>query len=94
VQQAKLIMQPKPVYPPLAKQARISGVVHLSAIIGKEGNVVNLAVISGHPLLIPSALESVRQWVYQKTLLNGEPVEVVTQIDVNYTLADDPPIQQ
>ena len=94
VQQAKLIMQPKPVYPPLAKQARISGVVHLSAIIGKEGNVVNLAVISGHPLLIPSALESVRQWVYQKTLLNGEPLEVSTQIDVNYTLSDDPPIQQ
>jgi protein TonB len=94
VQQAKLISQPKPVYPPLAKQARISGVVHLQAIIGKEGNVINLAVISGHPLLIPSAMEAVRQWVYQTTLLNGEPVEVITQIDVNYTLSDDPPIQQ
>jgi TonB family protein len=94
VQQAKLVAQPKPVYPPLAKQARISGVVHLSALIGKDGNVVNLAVISGHPLLIPSALEAVQQWVYQKTLLNGEPVEVMTQIDVNYTLSDGPPIQQ
>ena len=94
VQQAKLVSQPKPVYPPLAKQARISGVVHLQAIIGKEGNVINLAVISGHPLLIPSALEAVKQWVYQKTLLNGEPVEVSTQIDVNYTLSDEPPIQQ
>jgi TonB family protein len=94
VQQAKLVSQPKPVYPPLAKQARISGVVHLSALIGKEGNIVNLAVISGHPLLIPSALEAVRLWVYQKTLLNGEPVEVMTQIDVNYTLSDEPPIQQ
>ena len=94
VQQAKLVAQPKPVYPPLAKQARISGVVHLSALIGKEGNIVNLAVISGHPLLIPSALEAVQQWVYQKTLLNGEPVEVMTQIDVNYTLSDGPPIQQ
>ena len=94
VQQAKLVTQPKPVYPPLAKQARISGVVHLSALIGKEGNVVNLAVISGHPLLIPSALEAVQQWVYQKTLLNGEPVEISTQIDVNYTLSDGPPIQQ
>jgi TonB family protein len=93
VQQAKLIMQPRPVYPPLAKQARISGVVHLNAIIGKEGNVVNLSVISGHPLLIPSALEAVQQWVYQKTLLNGEPVEVSTQIDVNYTLSDSP-VQQ
>jgi protein TonB len=68
--------------------------VHLSAIIGKEGNVTNLAVISGHPLLIPSAMEAVRQWVYQTTLLNGEPVEVITQIDVNYTLSDDPPVQQ
>jgi TonB family protein len=94
VQQAKLVSQPRPVYPPLAKQARISGVVHLSALIGKEGNVINLAVISGHPLLIPSALEAVQKWVYQKTLLNGEPVEVMTQIDVNYTLSDDPPVQQ
>jgi TonB family protein len=90
IQQAKLIRQPRPVYPPLAKQARISGVVHLAAVIGKEGNVVNLAVISGHPLLVPSALEAVQQWVYQKTLLNGEPVEVSTQIDVNYTLSDEP----
>jgi TonB family protein len=94
IQQAKLISQPKPVYPPLAKQARISGVVHLSALINKDGNVANLAVISGHPLLIPSALEAVQKWVYQKTLLNGEPVEVMTQIDVNYTLSDEPPVQQ
>jgi TonB family protein len=94
VQQAKLISQPKPVYPPLAKQAHISGVVHLRAIIGKEGNAIDLAVISGHPLLIPSAMEAVRQWVYRTTLLNGEPVEVITQIDVNYTLSDDPPVQQ
>jgi TonB family protein len=92
-QQAKLVMQPRPVYPPLAKQARISGVVHLAAIIGKEGNVIDLRVISGHPLLIPSAIEAVRNWVYQPTLLNGEPVEVSTQIDVNYTLSDDP-VQQ
>jgi TonB family protein len=94
VQQAKLISQTKPIYPPLAKQARISGVVHLAAIIGKEGNVIDLTVISGHPLLIPSAIEAVRTWVYQTTLLNGEPVEVATQIDVNYTLSDEPPIQQ
>ena len=60
VQQAKLVSQTRPVYPPLAKQARISGVVHLSALIGKEGNVINLAVISGHPLLIPSALDAVK----------------------------------
>jgi TonB family protein len=94
VQQAKLVSQTRPIYPPLAKQARISGVVHLSALIGKDGTVINLAVISGHPLLIPSALDAVKSWVYQKTLLNGEPVEVITQIDVNFTLSDDPPVQQ
>jgi periplasmic protein TonB len=87
VQQAKLIRQPRPIYPPLAKQARISGVVRLNAIIGKDGTIQNLTVASGHPLLIPAALEAVKQWVYQPTLLNGEPVEVVTQIDVNFTLS-------
>jgi len=87
VQQAKLVRQPKPNYPPLAKQARISGIVHLAAIISKDGTIQDLKVISGHPLLIPAALEAVKQWVYQPTLLNGEPVEVSTQIDVNFTLS-------
>jgi protein TonB len=87
VQQAKLVRQPRPVYPPLAKQARIQGVVRLSAIISRDGTIQHLEVVSGHPLLIPSALEAVKQWVYQPTLLNGEPVEVVTQIDVNFTLS-------
>jgi periplasmic protein TonB len=87
VQQAKLVRQPKPVYPPLAKQARIQGVVHLQAIISKDGTIQKLEVIGGHPLLIPAALEAVKQWVYQPTLLNGEPVEVITQIDVNFTLS-------
>jgi protein TonB len=87
VQQAKLIKQPKPIYPPLAKQARISGIVHLAAVIAKDGTIQDLKAVGGHPLLIPAALEAVRQWVYQPTLLNGEPVEVVTQIDVNFTLS-------
>jgi protein TonB len=87
VQQAKLVKQPKPIYPPLAKQARISGVVHLAAVISKDGTIQDLKAVGGHPLLIPAALEAVRQWVYQPTLLNGEPVEVVTQIDVNFTLS-------
>ena len=87
VQQAKLVSQPKPEYPALAKQARISGVVHLQAVIGVNGSVKNLQVISGHPLLIPPALEAVQQWTYQQTLLNGDPVEVLTQIDVNFTLS-------
>jgi TonB family protein len=90
VQAAKLIRQPKPIYPPLAKQARISGHVMLNAIIGKDGAIQNLTVASGHPLLVPAALEAVKQWAYQPTLLNGEPAEVVTQIDVNFTLSDGP----
>jgi len=88
VQQSKLISQPKPAYPPLAKQAKISGTVQLQAIISKDGTIQNLTVISGHPLLIPAALEAVKQWVYHQTLLNGEPVEVITQIDVNFTLSE------
>ena len=87
VQQAKLIRQPRPVYPPLAKQARISGHVILNAVIGKDGTIKDLTFASGHPLLVPAAMEAVKQWVYQPTLLNGEPVEVVTQIDVNFTLS-------
>lgn len=86
VQKAMQLFTPSPVYPPLAKQARIQGVVKLNAIISKEGNIEQLTVVSGHPLLIPSALEAVKKWRYKPTLLNGEPVEVITQIDVNFTL--------
>jgi len=87
VQQANLIRQPKPVYPPLAKQARIQGVVRFNAIIGKDGTIQNLTLMSGHPLLVPAAQEAVKQWLYKPTLLNGEPVEVATVIDVNFTLS-------
>jgi protein TonB len=87
VQAAKLVRQPKPSYPPLAKQARIQGTVRFNAVIGKDGSIQNLQLVSGHPLLVPSAQEAVRQWQYQPTLLNGEPVEVVTTIDVNFTLS-------
>jgi len=87
VQQAKLVNQVMPLYPPLAKSARIQGTVRLEAIIAKDGSIQNLRVISGHPLLIQTAMDAVRQWRYQPTLLNGEPVEVVTTIDVVFTLA-------
>ena len=87
MQAGKLIQQPRPVYPPDAKAARIQGVVKLEAIIAKDGTVKHLEVVSGHPLLVVSALEAVKNWVYQTTLLNGEPVEVQTMIDVNYTLS-------
>jgi protein TonB len=73
-------------YPPLARQTRISGTVRLHAIIGKNGAVQQLEVISGHPLLVQAALDAVRQWRYRPTLLNGEPVEVDTTIDVIFSL--------
>jgi protein TonB len=74
-------------YPQEAKDARVQGVVSLVAIIGKDGRVQNLTVITGHPLLVPAALQAVSQWVYEPTYLNGEPTAVETQIDVNFTLA-------
>lgn len=86
VQAANLIHQIKPTYPSLAKQARIQGTVELSAVIGKDGRVQDLHVVRGHPLLVQSALEAVKNWVYRPTMLNGEPVEVATTIDVNFTL--------
>jgi len=87
VEAAKLIFKPTPEYPPLAKMARIQGTVRLEAVIAKDGTIQDLKVLSGHPLLVKSALDAVKQWRYQPTLLNGEPVEVVTEIDVNFTLA-------
>ena len=87
VQQARLIHAPRPVYPALAKQARIQGTVRLQAIIAKDGSIQELQVLQGHPLLVQSALDAVRQWRYQPTLLNNEPVEVVTTIDVVFTLS-------
>ena len=86
VQESKLVNRTPPVYPPTALQIRLSGVVHLAAIIGKDGRVLDLKAIGGHPLLVPAALEAVKQWVYQPTLLNGNPVEVATQVDVLFTL--------
>jgi protein TonB len=86
VQAANLIKKVAPVYPPLAKQARIQGHVLLSAVISNEGTIQDLKVNSGHPLLVQSAMDAVRQWQYKPTMLNGEPVEVSTEIDVNFTL--------
>jgi TonB family protein len=91
VQQNKLVTKVVPVYPPLAKQARIQGVVRLQATIAKDGHITYLEPLSGHPLLIEAAVNAVKQWVYETTLLNGNPVEVLTQIDVNFTLSDNPP---
>jgi periplasmic protein TonB len=86
VQAARIVNRVQPVYPPLARQTRISGTVRLHAIISKDGTIQQLEVISGHPLLQQAALDAVRQWRYQPTLLNGEPVEVDTTIDVIFSL--------
>jgi protein TonB len=83
---AKIINRTAPNYPPLARQTRISGTVRLHAIIAKDGTVQQLEVLSGHPLLVQAALDAVRQWRYQPTLLNGEPVEVDTTVDVIFSL--------
>jgi len=87
VQAANLIRKVTPSYPPLAKQARVQGTVKFTAVIGKDGTIQNLQLMGGHPLLVPAATEAVKQWLYKPTLLNGEPVEVITQIDVNFTLS-------
>lgn len=87
VQQAKLLVKVQPVYPPEAKVQGIEGTVRLEATLDKRGKVANLQVLSGDPILAAAALDAVRQWQYQTTLLNGDPVEVVTDIDVNFTLA-------
>jgi len=87
VEAGKLISStPDPVYPAEAKQNHIEGVVKLEATLGKDGSVQNLKVISGHPLLAKAALDSVAHWRYKPTLLNGEPVQVVTEVDVNFAL--------
>jgi protein TonB len=83
---ASIITQTRPVYPALARQARIQGNVVLHAIIDKEGKVAQLEVISGHPLLVQSALDAVKQWRYKPTQLNGDPVEVDTTITVTFTM--------
>jgi len=87
VTQGMVIHRVQPTYPPLARTARVQGAVQLAAVIGKDGAVQNLHVLSGHPLLTQAALDAVKQWRYKPYILNGEPVEVDTQITVNFTLS-------
>lgn len=86
VAQGLLIHQVKPQYPQLALQARIQGTVVLQAVIGKDGTVQDLRVVSGHPMLTAAAIDAVKQWRYRPYYLNNEPVSVDTQINVNFTL--------
>lgn len=87
VRQPQLLREVKPVYPALARQARIQGTVRIEAIISREGLIRDARVVSGHPLLIAAALDAVRQWQYRPTSLNGDPVEVALALEVNFTLS-------
>jgi protein TonB len=75
-----------PTYPPLAREAHISGTVVVEAVIDERGNVVQARVVSGHPLLIDAALKAVVQWKYEPTSLNGQPVSVELQVQVQFSL--------
>jgi protein TonB len=84
--EGSLIRRVQPVYPPLARSARVQGSVVLAAVISKNGTIDNLTLISGHPMLVPAALQAVSQWRYRPYILNGEAIEVDTQITVNFIL--------
>jgi periplasmic protein TonB len=86
VTRGMLIRKTEPVYPPIARTARIQGQVLLTAIISKTGNIENLTLVSGHPMLVPAAIAAVQQWQYRPFLLNGEPVEVETIVTVTFQL--------
>jgi TonB family protein len=83
VQAAMLVKSVEPVYP---RDVWVEGTVRFTAIIGMDGHIQNLQLISGPPQLAPAAVNAVTQWVYRPTMLNGKPVEVVTTIDVPFTL--------
>jgi TonB family protein len=87
VMQGMVISKVQPAYPPDARAARIQGSVVIAAVIGKDGNIQSERLISGHPLLAPAAMDAVKQWRYRPYLLNGNPMEVDTQMTVNFTLA-------
>jgi periplasmic protein TonB len=84
--EGNLIHRVQPQYPPLAVQTRTQGVVVLRAVISRDGNIENLRLLSGPPMLVKAAIDAVRQWHYQPYYLNHEAVEVETQITVNFTL--------
>ncbi len=87
VTEGLLMHKVTPQYPQIAKNAHIQGTVVLHAIIGKDGTVQHLQVVSGHPMLTPAAMEAVKQWKYKPYLLNGQPTEIDTNITVNFKLA-------
>jgi protein TonB len=87
VTKGSLIQKIEPKYPPLAQGARIAGQVLLRAIIGKDGDIKELELLSGHPMLAPAAIAAVKQWRYRPFLLNGEPIEVETTVTITFQIA-------
>jgi len=87
VQDHMLIERPIPAYPPEAKAAKVEGKVRMKVLILKDGTVGEVTLMEGHPLLAPTAIGTVKQYRYRPTVLNGAPVEVITQVDMNFTLA-------
>jgi len=85
--EGNLIRRVQPEYPVLARSARIQGTVVMSAIISKEGRIENLRVLAGHPMLVRAAIGAVSQWRYRPYILNNDPVEVETEITVNFSLS-------
>ena len=81
------MLRVQPLYPPLSRQARIQGQVVIRAVISRNGMIENLQVLSGHPMLVQAAIDAVKQWRYRPYFLNGEPVEVETQVTVNFLLS-------
>jgi TonB family protein len=90
VMQGLVVTKIAPIYPPLARQARIQGTVILKVRINAAGDIGDMQLVSGHPLLAPAAIEAVKQWKYRPYLLNGDPVEVETQVTVNFSLSGKP----
>jgi len=86
LQQSKLIHVVEPEYPSVAKQARITGNVVLRITVDESGSVSSVQVVSGHPILVPAAVAAVRQWKYSPTILNGEPVPVIANVTVTFSL--------
>lgn len=86
VDPAQILYKPMPVYPDLARKTRTQGVVKLLGVISTDGTIQNLRAVSGHPLLVPAALNAVSRWRFRPVILNGQPVEVEAPIEVTFTL--------
>ena len=87
VSEGLLLERMNPSYPEIARRLHIGGTIALGATISKSGRIEDLRVLSGHPLLREAAIEAVKNWRYRPYLLNGQPVEVETTIEIHFTLA-------